>query len=293
MDSASLSGVFVAAVPGRAVPGFESDSQDKTRVIGAIAVAMPHARSASRWPRVAMHVIPPFRRRRIATAMMQAVVHIERLRGAGRLPDGKPGPVALAAWNDLDPTSEEARQWRSLGFNSEFEYEEHELSVQAVLDRFGPLLAEMREAAWIPDDAKIVPLSEMDANQREQIASLYVATLGGAVEHVREELADPRVSDPELSMVLLRAGRAVGFTLGSVREPGVCTVDANALEPSHRLGWANLWLKLTAGQRLIERSVPRARFQSREGHSDTRKIARQVNGTTRRFARFYRVFPPA
>jgi GNAT superfamily N-acetyltransferase len=283
--------VVVASVPAH-VLGRRDDPPDAPRIVGAIAVAQPHARSPSRWPRVCVHVIPPLRRHGIATALMRTVVDHERRRGLGRLPDGRLGPVALAAWDDVDPQGDVARQWQSIGFTSEFEYEEHELSVQAVVDRFGPLLAEMTQAGWIPGDARIVPLAEADAAQREQLVQLYVEHLNGAAEQVRAELNDPRVSDPALSMVLLRGGRPVGFTLGAVREPGVCTVDANVLEPSHRLGWANLWLKLTAGEVLLSRGIPRTRFQTRDAYSDTRKVVRQVNGVTRRLARFYRFFPP-
>ena len=48
------------------------------------------------------------------------------------------------------------------------------------------------------------------------------------------------------------------------------------LHPSVRMGWANLWLKMEAAERLLEDGIRTMRYFSLEQHSDTRRISRQA-----------------
>jgi hypothetical protein len=70
----------------------------------------------------------------------------------------------------------------------------------------------------------------------------------------------------------------MGFTLGRVRADGVCEIDANVLHPSLRRGWADLLLKLEAGQLLLANGFHTIRYFSLQQHTDTQRITRKVGG---------------
>jgi GNAT superfamily N-acetyltransferase len=268
---------------------------EQPRVIGAIAVGDSFQGAPIQWPRVCIHVIPPMRRRGVANALLHAAARAGSRRGLGRGPDGRPGPLALAAWSLVSPGDAAAEVWRSIGFTEHVTFCEHEVSLRRVEDRLAPLHDQMRQSGWIPDDARVIPLAQASADQREQLVALHVEHLGGSAALLRQQLAASRrvPFDPDLSMLLLRDGRTVGFTLGRVQPDGVCSVDATVLHPAHRLSWANLLLRLTAGRLLMSRGVTTARFQSCEQHADTRKFARHTGAVLKREQwLMFRVFAP-
>lgn len=269
---------------------------DEPRVVGAIATAGSHRNVPIHWPRVSVHVIPPMRRRGIMTALLHAAVASERRRGLGIEPDGRAGTIALAAWSLVAPGSTAEQVWKSLGFTNHVTLAEHEVSLAEAEARLGPLHEQMTQAGWIPEDAQVLPLAQTTPTQQEQLIALHLAHLGGNAQQLREQLIARRGGggfDRDLSMVLLRGGRAVGFTLGGMLPDGACSIDANVLEPAHRLGWANLLLKLTAARVLRARGVERVRFQSCDFHTDTRKTTRMLGGDLRHESRLmYRSFPP-
>ncbi len=264
------------------------------RVIGAVATSASHRGAPIQWPRVAMHVISPLRRRGVATALLNAAAAAEAQRGLGTDIDGTPRPIALAAWSLIEPNSPSVEIWQAIGFTGRATLAEHDVSLQAAEARLAPLLDQMRAGDWIPADAQVIPLGRVTSQQLEQVVQLHLEYLGGTVERLRRQIgAGERGFDRDLSLVLLRGGRAVGFTLGGMLDVDVCGIDANVLERAHQLGWANLLLKLTATRLLRQRGVNTVRFQSCDHHTDTRKTTRMLGGTLRRESwLMYRTFTP-
>lgn len=265
------------------------------RVIGAVATSASHRGAPIQWPRVAMHVISPLRRRGVATALLNAAAAAEAQRGLGRDIDGTPRPIALAAWSLIEPNSPSVGIWQTMGFIGRARLAEHNVSLEAAEARLAPLLDQMRAGDWIPADAQVIPLGRVTSQQLEQVVQLHLEYLGGTPEQLRRQIGTGERGsfDRDLSLVLLRGGRVVGFTLGGMVSAGVCGIDANVLERAHQLGWANLLLKLTATRLLLERGVNTVRFQSCDHHTDTRKITRMLGGTLQRESwLMYRVFAP-
>ena len=68
----------------------------------------------------------------------------------------------------------------------------------------------------------------------------------------------------------------VGFTLGRVRPGGVCEFDANVIDPSLRLGWANLWLRLEASEYNLGRGIHTLRYTALQQHTDTHMAGQRM-----------------
>lgn len=235
------------------------------RVIGAVALGMDRRLDTRRVWQVDLRVIVPFRRRGVGRALVGHAVAVAR---AHAVP-------ALNAWEWVEPDSEAARAWTALGFSPAQRKLEYEADIAAASATLIPLYHQVRKQNWIPPAARIIPLSDAD---HEAVAALHVEYLGG-----NRRLLMPLLSggvadryDPKYSRVLLLDGRVVGFSLGRIGADGVCEVDAHVLHPSVRMGWANLWLKMEAAERLLEDGIRTMRYFSLEQHTDTRRISKQA-----------------
>lgn len=238
---------------------------DPAKVVGAAALGLDPRLETHRGWQVDLRVIAPFRGRGIGRRLMDHVVAQAR---AHRVP-------ALHAWEWVEPDGDAARVWAALGFSPGQRRTEYEADILQASSTLFPLFDEVRARGWIPEAARIVPLADAD---REAVAVLHVTYLGGNRRLLRP-LLDGTASDcfhPKYSRVLLLDGSVVGFTLGRIGADGICEVDANVLHPSVRMGWANLWLKLEAAERLLEDGVRTMRYFTLEHHTDTRRISRQA-----------------
>lgn len=247
-------------------------SRDDERVIGAAALGPDAALDSAsggrgrRWL-VDLRVIVPARRRGVGRALMSRVVE----QAAGH------GIPALYAWEWVEPEGDAARAWAALGFSPCQRQMEYEADLTRSHEVLLPLYTRVREEGWIPPSARIVPLADAD---HDAVARLHLRCLGGTrsllLPMLRGSAAD--AYDPACSRVLLVDGRVVGFTLGRVHPGGaVADVDANVVDPTLRLGWANLWLKFEAASVLLARGVQRIRYATLQQHKDTHRISRQVD----------------
>ena len=252
-----------AARSGQKVRLFVAVAGEPQRVVGAAALGLDGRGDAHRGWQVDLRVIGPFRRRGIGRALIEHVATQARDHDVG----------AIHAWEWAEPDSEAAKAWAALGFLPQRRRTEYEADVHTASRTLVPLLNEVREHGWIPDGARIVPLSEVDP---AAVAALHVKYLGGTRQLLMPLLtgAAPDRYDPTHSRVLLLDGRVMGFTLGRVfPDQGLCEVDANVLDPAVRLGWANVWLKVDAADSLLAAGIRTMRYFALDQHTDTRRVS--------------------
>ena len=235
------------------------------RVVGAAALGLDASRQTHEGWQVDLHVIPPFRRRGIGHALMDHVITHASTHGV----------PSLHSWQWVEVGSEAARAWAALGFAPHRRKLEYEADIERASSTLIPLYNQVRESGYIPPAARIVPLSEADA---QAVAQLHAQYLGGTRRLLMPLLtgAAPDAYHRKYSRVMLLDGRVVGISLGRVMADGVCEVDAHVLHPSVRMGWANLWLKMEAAERLLEDGIRTMRYFTLEQHTDTHRISRQA-----------------
>jgi GNAT superfamily N-acetyltransferase len=257
-------------LPGATGPGqrsrlFAAVTGQPQRVVGAAAVGLDRRlETAGAW-QVDLRVIVPFRRRGIGRALIDHVIALAREHRV----------AALHAWEWVESESEAARAWAALGFSPAQRKLEYEADIAAASSTLQPIYQQVLADKWIPETARMVPLGGADY---DAIARLHVEYLGGS-RRLLMPLLDGTAPDcfhPTYSRVMLLDGRVVGFSLGRIGAGGVCEVDAHVLHPSVRMGWANLWLKMEAAERLLEDGIRTMRYFSLEQHGDTRRISRQA-----------------
>jgi N-acetylglutamate synthase-like GNAT family acetyltransferase len=235
------------------------------RVVGAVALGMDRRIETRRAWQVDVRVIAPCRGRGVGRALVEDAVAQARAHGL----------AALNAWEWVEPEGEAARAWAKLGFMPAQRKVEYEADIAAASSSIRHLYDQVLADGWIPAAARIIPLADADANA---VADLHVQYLGGSRRLLLPLLtgAAPDAFHPKYSRVMLLDGRVVGVSLGRVGADGVCEVDAHVLHPSVRMGWANLWLKIEAGERLLEDGIRTMRYFSLERHTDTRRISKQA-----------------
>ena len=254
-----------ATGPGRRAKLFVAACGTPQRVVGAAALGLDARRETHEGWQVDLRVVVPFRRRGIGRALMRQVVARAEAHGA----------AALHAWEWVDPDGDAARAWAAFGFAPARRKREYEADIAAASSTLIPLYEQVRAAGYIPAGARIIPLSDADPTA---VADLHVQYLGGSRRLLMPLLAGaaPDRYHPKYSRVILLDGRVVGASLGRVMPDGVCEVDAHVLHPSVRMGWANLWLKMEAAERLLEDGIRTMRYFSLERHTDTQRISRQA-----------------
>jgi GNAT superfamily N-acetyltransferase len=265
--------VLVAAAP------VAHDGISIPRVVGAIAVSVCQLHFPVPGPRVALHVIPPFRRRGIGHSLVSAAAST-----AGEA-------TTMYTWNVFDAGCADALVWNAMGFRERVVLSEQEVSLRNMAARLGSLHERAVERGRIPADARLISLADITPAQFEQLVDLHVRHLGGTAASVRAFLRSrmPPDSDARFSLVLLRGERAIGFELTRLVNEKVCLCDTEVIEPSHRGRWANVWLKLEPCRRLLAVGAEVVRFESFPHNTDTRSFTTQLGGVTlRESVRLYR-----
>ena len=235
------------------------------RVVGAAALGLDSRHHTHHGWQIDLRVIAPFRRRGIGRALAEHAV-------AQAAAHGVP---CLHAWQWVEPESEPARAWAALGFSPARRKLEYEADIEQASSTLVPLYRQVRESGYIPATATIIPLGEAD---HDAVARLHAEYLGGSRRVLMPLLtgAAPDCYHPKYSRIILLDGRVVGASLGRILADGVCEVDAHVLHPSVRMGWANLWLKMEAAERLLEDGIRTMRYFTLEQHTDTQRISRQA-----------------
>jgi hypothetical protein len=256
------------------------EAEAPQRIIGAIAIAPLMQLTPCRGPKIAVHVIEPWRRRGVARGLLDLAAELSAARGA----------EALYAWSRVDPESAEARAWRAMGFAESLECSLTRVDGASVIALLEPLVDRVRARGWIPADARIVSLRDVDP---DRVVELVTAHLGGsgAETNLRERLVGrhPRPLDPFFSRVLVQQGEVVGAMLGSRVNAQTGWVEINVLHPSVRGGWANVWLKLEATRAAYDTGYHTFLYETHPQHVDTRGITRRLKGAVMPRVDLYRL----
>jgi GNAT superfamily N-acetyltransferase len=267
---------------GRRAALFVAAAGSPARVVGAAALGLDPRRETHHGWQVDLRVIVPYRRRGIGRALLDHAAAQATAHGVGH----------LHAWDWVEPDSEPARAWAALGFSPARRKLEYEADIERASSTLVPLYRQVRESGYIPAGAAILPLGESD---HDAVARLHAEYLGGSRRLLLPLLsgAAPDCYHPKYSRVMLLDGRVVGASLGRVHADGVCEVDAHVLHPSVRMGWANLWLKMEAAERLLEDGIRTMRYFTLEHHTDTQRISRQAGcRLLRTLVQMRRALPP-
>ena len=187
------------------------------------------------------------------------------------------GARVLQTLRWFEKESSDYAYWAELGFKPhQFRYA-HEIGAQRGHERLSPLVQQILDHGWAPENTRIIPLAEAEV---EAVCHLYVRHLGGSARQLMRMLdgSSPQAYDRRASMVLLCGEQTKGFTLGWFPEPTVCEIAANVLDPSVRLGWADLLLKNAAVQAVLARGGEVLRFCTAEQHRDSRRTLEKVGG---------------
>jgi len=230
-------------------------------LVGA-AVLVPWPLGAPPGFRLALRVAKPFRGRGLGTALVKAAIDETRRRQIR----------GLYITPSVLPDSEEAKMWAALGFTSHVSNNHYETNPRRIVEMLTPLCEKMRMRGWIPDNARVIPLS--DAPARE-IARMHAQCLGGTPRGIMGRIlgGGPNRFDPRLSQVLMIDDRVCGFLLSHLIESTISYVDAVVVAPDLRLGWANTLLKLHNAKQSVACGRKATRYVAHDVHGDTRSMS--------------------
>src|SRR5450432_117381 len=172
-----------------------AELRDDHRIIAAASLSPRFRSDPFPGARVAVHVIPPWRRKGIARAL------IEQAASAA----GKFGAQAIFGFHPFEAASEAEKIWRALGFSQTCAMQVGVADMHRAENYLRPLYEQIVERNWIPPEAKIIPLSNAD---HAQVAILHAKYLGGTAAQVMAGLSGQSLAspDPQLSPVLIFNG---------------------------------------------------------------------------------------
>jgi GNAT superfamily N-acetyltransferase len=237
------------------------------RIVGAGALTQSQRMKPLCGPGIALHVIPPYRRRGIGRALVEQLAeHAQSI-----------GAQALFVAQKIELGSDELRAWTSLGFTPCETVQHHELPLDQFEMQLAPLHERMCERGRIPPSAQILPLY---AANFDEIVNLHLAELGSDPITLRQKLRGeiPGSFSARYSRVLVVEGQTVGFILAHRADRETAYVDANVLHPSMRNNWANVWLKLEATRGALRLGISKFIFTSFDHYTDTRSFANRLGG---------------
>lgn len=251
--------------------GLVAISTTDERVIGAAAISKSMRPRPPVGPGIAVHVIPPWRRRGIGGALL------DELKQAAQGSSAE----AFYAMQKVAADSDEEQGWRWLGFQPFETVIYHELPLAAIESRLAPLHDWMSTKQAIPTAAEIIALCDAD---HAAIADLHIEVMGGDRRMLLSKMRGERLGayHPRYSRVLLLGGAVKGFILAHRESKEVAVVDANILAPDVRGGWANLWLKLEATRGAAELGIERFIYNTFDHYADTRAFSEMLGGVETR-----------
>ena len=253
-------------------------AEQDQRVVGAAAVSRSMRPKPPMGPGIAVHVIPPWRRRGVGSSLLEQL--ISKL--------AAPSAEAVYAMQKVEAGTEEEQGWLWLGFEPLETVVYHELPLTAIEARLAPLYDWICKKEGIPENAEIIALC--DAN-REAVVDLHLATLGGNREFLLSKLRGEGLGafHPLYSRVLIVDDAVKGCILAHRESKEVAVVDANILSPDVRGGWANLWLKLEATRNALQLGIERFVYSTFDHYADTRAFSKMLGGVeTRRMLLMHR-----
>ncbi len=231
-------------------------------LIGAAAVGWVAAGDASAFP-IAVEVVPPWRRRGVGHALIDAAAASVRGETTG-----------LQPWNALEDDSEAVGFFLACGF-----YVHHRVlhfigdatSVEALLARHRTWLT---ERGRIPANARLVGLRDAPHPELAHLlAREFHNSPAQVLARLHGESAPP--FDAERSVVLLVDGAVMGAQIWTNGDDGVPQVEVNVVSPTLRHGWANVLLTHEGVRIGVTKGTHAFRFFCHERVIDTVNIARR------------------
>jgi GNAT superfamily N-acetyltransferase len=245
-----------------------AERQPPYRVVGAGALwtrCRPSATASG--PGVGLEVISPCRRQGLGRSLLRAVVAQVR----------SEGHAGLYAARRVDLADASFPAWQALGFRVAETAVAHEVSVEALRARLGPLADWLRQRGAIPAAVGLQPLLRVSA---DAVVDLHTAHLGGDRDDLRRRVRGqgPNGFHPRYSQALLLGDRVIGCLLARRSGPQSAAVDAVIVAPDHRHAWANVLLKLETARAAAGLEVRHLQFTTFDQYDDTRKFADQLGG---------------
>ena len=243
-------------------------------IVGAAALRWRNESDPPGFP-LALHVLPPERRRGIGRRLLDAAIDLacEETPGLWSL------SYAVAGTAAADFLS-------ACGFTPKRREHHFEAAIDALLADVGPRANRLRDRGRVSEEVRIVPLSEAPL---DDVGRLLAKELGAAASVVVERLGR-RVSAPEetgdRSRVALRGDRVEGAILWQVRD-GVALVEARVVHPSSRGGWLNVALLEDGLIRGRAEGLERLRFHCGDTVRDTLSLARRCDATEMEVRAYY------
>jgi GNAT superfamily N-acetyltransferase len=246
---------------------FVAVDEDHSRVIGAAEATRAVRAEPPEGPGVAVHVIPPHRRRGVGRKLLEC---LETVAVAGHA-------RALYSASRVETGSEAEHVWSKLGFSRHDSVETQRLPLDDFEPRLAPLLERMRSR--IPASAEIIPLYRSNL---PAVLQLHRDNLGGDRAEIYRKLRGHGVAafHPRYSRVLLVDGRVAGCILAHRKDAETAVVDADIVDPALRGGWANVWLKLEATRGALRLGIKNFEYTTFDHYADTRSFTKKLGGVT-------------
>ena len=231
-------------------------------MIGAAAVGWVATGDAAAFP-IAVQVVPPWRRRGVGRALIDAAAASVRGEATG-----------LQPWNALADDSEAVGFFLACGFavhHRVLHFVGDAAAVEALLARHRAWLT---ERGRIPRNARLVGLQDAPFRELAQLlAREFHNSPAQVLARLHGEAAPP--FDAARSVVLLLDGAVVGAQIWTIGDDGVPQVEVNVVNPTLRHGWANVLLTHEGVRAGVAMGTREFRFFCHERVIDTVNIARR------------------
>jgi N-acetylglutamate synthase-like GNAT family acetyltransferase len=223
---------------------------------------------------VALRVIKPCRRRGIGTQLVSAIVSLAKqaryqaLFTSDSSNQGPDGELFISA----------------MGFQPRDRVTLFDLDPKR--SRFlEPIKNRVEAAGKIPPGARIASLDEAPL---EQVVRLQVSSVGGTTDTVRRMVEEgiERESMLPASVVLMIGDVVQGVLLIEVAA-SIAVINSIAVACPYRGGWANVFLKEAALQRVLSCGIQRVSFSSLGASRDTLKFATRCSARVAEVKTFY------
>lgn len=213
-----------------------------------------------------VHVAPPWRRRGIGRALVDAVAtwvagETDRLRSWSLVPEDGAAPAFLQA----------------LGFNVERRFIGYEAQSWRIAETIASLRGWLDRKGRIPAELQVVSLPDAPQQQVVRLAATELSIMPAALA-ARIAAQDTSGFSRELSVVLMLAGKVCGAILIS-RHQEMARVEVNVVAPEYRHGWANIVLLDESIRRGMAGGISRFRFFTDEKTRDTVNLGKRTGAS--------------
>lgn len=221
-----------------------------------------------------------FHTRKQETALHEIrVIRTHRRLGIGRRLVASLDAPSVTAFADTQAHPEAAPFFLANGFTPVSRMFVVELDLDPMIAGMTRLRDRVIRSGRVPASARLV--SPPEAPAAEAVALYQEITAGRWIHpaHLEASLTDPRIAD--ISSVLLVDGHVAGMVVvRSKPQDARVHVQAKAVMPAFRGGWANVLIMADALEKGHAAGIRRIRFDVMDDNRDTLKLARRFNADT-------------